>query len=119
VRGVLRARTVLAVTADQRPRLADVFCDLVSDITRALSVEGPASFVETFKNLPFYGPCPDHGLPCLVTAPPGTPCSAMDTVELDGEPIALLYLDVDEASATVTAITHVEVVDGRDLGVPA
>jgi hypothetical protein len=40
-------------------------------------------------------------------------------VELDGEPIALLYLNVDEASGTVTAINHVEVVDGRDLGPPA
>jgi hypothetical protein len=101
--------------------LADVFPELVSDIIRALSIEGPESdsFAEIFKGLRFYGPCPDHGLPCLVTAPLGTPCPAMTDVEVDGEPIAWFYLDVDEASGTVTSITHVEVLDGRDLGAPA
>jgi hypothetical protein len=43
----------------------------------------------------------------------------MDTVELDGEPIAFLHLNVDGASGTVTAITHVEVLDRRDLGASA
>ncbi|GAB3961140.1 hypothetical protein GCM10029978_012510 [Actinoallomurus acanthiterrae] len=46
------ARTVWVVIADRHPRLADVFPDLVSDIVQALSVEGPDSFVETFKDLP-------------------------------------------------------------------
>jgi hypothetical protein len=107
------------VTADRHPRLADVFPGVVSDIVRALSVDGPDSFVESFQNLLFHGLCPDHGLPCLMTAPSGTPCPAMDTVELDGESIAFLHLNVDEASRTVTAITHVEVIDGRDLGASA
>ncbi|WP_345456835.1 hypothetical protein [Actinoallomurus oryzae] len=102
--------------ADRHPRLADVFPDLVSDIAQALSVEGPDSFVETFKDLLFYGPCSDHGSPCLMTAPPGTPCPAITYVEVDDEPIAMLRLDVDDDSGVATAITHVEVLDGRDLG---
>ncbi|MCO5994624.1 hypothetical protein [Actinoallomurus rhizosphaericola] len=103
------------MTTDRHPRLADVFPDLVSDIAQALSAEGPDSFVELFKNSLFYGVCPPHGLPCLMTAPPGSPCPAITEVEVDGEPIAQLYLDVDEASGAVTSITHVLVHDGRDL----
>jgi len=94
--------------------LADVFPELVSDIVRAF---GGPPFTDTFQQLLFYGVCPSHGLPCLMTAPPGTPCPAITEVELDGETIALLYLDVD-ASQSVRTITHVEVLDGRDLGAP-
>ena len=105
------------VTVDRPPRLADVFPELADDILRALRLDGPKSafFAEAFKDLLFYGPCPDHGSPCLMTAPPGTPCPAMAAVEVDGEPIAWFYLDVDQVSGVVTAITHVEVLDGRDL----
>jgi hypothetical protein len=99
--------------------LADVSPGLVSDIVRALRVEGANFFAETFESLLFHGLCPSRGLPCLVTAPTGTPSPAMTDVEVDGEPIALLYLDVDDASGAVTAITHVGVVDRRDLGAPA
>lgn len=67
----------------------------------------------------FYGLCPGHGLRCLMTAPLGTPCPAITDVEVDGETLAWFCLDVDGASGTVTSITHVEVLDGRDLGAPA
>ncbi|WP_345433979.1 hypothetical protein [Actinoallomurus vinaceus] len=105
------------MTSDRRPRLADVFPGLVSDIVQALSVEGAAeSFTTTFKNLLFYGRCPSCGPRCLLTAPLGTPSPAMTVVEREGEPIALLSLDVDPAGKTIVTITHVEVVDGRHLG---
>jgi hypothetical protein len=51
---------------DGLPRLADVFPDLVSDIAQALSVEGPDSFVETFTDLLFHGPCPDPRWWCVL-----------------------------------------------------
>ncbi|MDN3352905.1 hypothetical protein [Actinomadura sp. DC4] len=107
------------MTTDRRPRLADVYPGLVADIVRALRLEGPksASFAETFQELLFYGPCPDHGPPCLVTAPPGTPCPAMTEVELDGETLAMFHLDVDDTAKM--SITHVEVLDGRELDPPA
>ncbi|MEV5750141.1 hypothetical protein AB0L00_20160 [Actinoallomurus sp. NPDC052308] len=90
---------------------------MVSDIVEALRIEGaPTSFIGTFENLPFYGRCPSCGSHCLLTAPLGTPWPAMTEVERDGEPIALLSLNVDPSNNRITAITHVEVVDGRDLG---
>ncbi|MFI0446829.1 hypothetical protein [Actinomadura sp. 6N118] len=97
------------------PRLVEVFPGLAADIVHLLRADGDGdSLADTVEDLPFHGRC-TCGATCanLLTAPVGSPCPYL--VELGhGDEVAIL-LSLD---ATATAITAIEVLDGRDL-VPA
>lgn len=101
------------MTAGQRPRLADVFPDLAADIVALLRAGNDGDpLADSVEDLPFHGVCMCSAT-CtnLLTAPPGSSGSRMVQLERDGEDVIWLSLD-----PSATAITDIEVLDGRDLG---
>jgi hypothetical protein len=95
--------------AGQYPRLAEVYPGLVTEIAAMLRTNyGEDALAEAVEELHFYGPC-DPG--CLMTAPPGSATPFVFTLEQDDEAVFLLNLD-----PTATTVTHIEVLDGRELG---
>jgi hypothetical protein len=101
------------MTGHQHPRMADVFPDLTADIVRLLRATDPDDpLAETIEDLPFHGPCTcSPTCTNLLTAPFGSSGSWMVQVERDGEDNIRLCLD-----PSATAVTDIEVLDGRDLG---
>ncbi|WP_371773571.1 hypothetical protein [Streptomyces sp. NBC_01438] len=93
------------------PRLADAFPGLATEIAELLRAEGEP-LAEVVADLPYYGPCTCTAT-CtnLLTAPPNSLGSSMIQLERDGMDIIWLSLDPSR-----TAITDIEVLDGRDLG---
>jgi hypothetical protein len=99
------------VTDTLRPRFADAFPALATEIAELLRAEGePLS--EVIADLPYHGPCTCTAT-CnnLLTAPPGSSGSSMIQLERDGMDIIWLSLDPSR-----TTVTDIEVLDGRDLG---
>lgn len=104
---------VRVMTAGQHPLLVDVFPDLVADIVVLLHAEDEDdSLADTVETLLFHGVCTCTAT-CtnLLTAPPGSSGSWMVQLERNGEDVIWLSLD-----PSATAITDIEVLDGRDLG---
>ncbi|GII52404.1 hypothetical protein Pth03_07930 [Planotetraspora thailandica] len=101
------------MTAGQHPHLVDVFPDLTADIIALLRVQNENDpLADAVEDLLFYGVCTCSAT-CtnLLTAPPGSSSSWMVELERDGESVIWLSLN-----PTATAITDIEVLDGRDLG---
>jgi hypothetical protein len=93
--------------------VADVFPSLVADIVFLLhdgDVRDPLA--ATIEDLLFYGCCTcSPTCANLLTAPFGSSGHVMLRLEWDDEDIIWLSLDHSE-----TAVTAIEVLDGRDLG---
>ncbi|MFF3440052.1 hypothetical protein [Streptosporangium sp. NPDC002721] len=101
------------VTTGRLPRLMDVFPGLVTDIVALLRAEDENDpLADTVEGLSFHGVCTCSATCAnLLTAPPGSSGSRMVQLERDGEDVIWLSLD-----PSATAITDIEVLDGRDLG---
>jgi hypothetical protein len=101
--------TVRGMQAGQHPRLAEVYPGLVTEIAAALRTnQRDDALAQAVEELHFYGWCDTN---CLMTAPPGSATPLVAELEHDGQPVFLLSLD-----PTAATVTHVEILDGRDLG---
>ncbi|GAB2550854.1 hypothetical protein [Nocardia heshunensis] len=101
------------MTADQFPRLAEVFPGLAFEIAELLAVDD-ARLARSIQALPFLGRCTcTPTCPVLLTAPLGSPSPGIIDLERDGDTIVLLHYDPAGRS-----VTGIEVVDGRDLSIP-
>ncbi|MET7300366.1 hypothetical protein [Embleya sp. NPDC005575] len=100
------------MTAVQYPRVVDVFPKLAAEIVELLLADGDDALADVVGDLRYFGPCTcSPTCTNLLTAPVGSSCSFMAQLERDGEVVIWLSLD-----PTTTTITHIEVLDGRDLG---
>ncbi|MFB4309365.1 hypothetical protein [Actinomadura sp. GTD37] len=89
----------------------DVFPELVADIVELLAADGEP-LADTIADLPFLGPCTcSPTCANLLTAPLGSSGSLMIQLQRNGEESIWLSLDT-----TATAVTGIEMLDGRDLG---
>ncbi|MBO4273026.1 hypothetical protein [Microbispora triticiradicis] len=101
------------MTTEPHPRLADVFPDLATEIITLLREQDENDpLADTVEDLLFYGVCTCKPT-CtnLLTALRGSSGCWVVQLEHDGEDVIWLSLD-----PTATAITDIEVLDGRDLG---
>ncbi|MFI0406382.1 hypothetical protein [Actinomadura sp. 3N508] len=98
------------MTAEPYPRLVEEFPELVAEIVQLLRAEGDP-LAGSVEDLPFCGRCTcTPACENLLTAPVGSGSPYMAELRRDGETIFWLSLDL-----TGTAITAIEVLDGRDL----
>lgn len=98
------------MTVEEPPRLAEVLPDLANEVAELLEPEN-ADLARTIPSLRFYGRC-DCKPTCtvLLTAPPGSPTPYVLTLERDGRSVATLDID-----PTGSAVTGIEIMDGREL----
>ena len=100
------------MTAGRCPRLVDVFPGLAADIVELLRADDGDSLADTVEDLPFLGRCTcTPTCSVLLTAPAGSPSPYV--AELGHGDEVAIWLNLDP---TATAITGIEVLDGRDLG---
>ncbi|MFE1925442.1 hypothetical protein ACFW91_23075 [Streptomyces asoensis] len=102
------------MTAEGLPLLADVFPELTADILRLLDPEETV-LIGQVPALRYHGVCTCSPT-ChnLLTAPQGSPALYLCELAEHGEPVVWLNLD-----PAATVIVDIEVLDGRDLGLPA
>jgi hypothetical protein len=100
------------MTTAQHQRLVDVFPELAAEIIALLRADGDTTLAGVVDGLLYHGPCTcSPTCANLLTAPVGSSGSSMAELERDGE--VVIWLSLDPAGTTITAI---EVLDGRDLG---
>ncbi|MFK0256287.1 hypothetical protein [Streptomyces sp. NPDC090445] len=88
-------------------RLADVCPDLVGEIVALLRDSHPVDpIVDSISSLPFHGIRRNY----VLTAPEGTPSPWVIALERGEETVFLLGVDPSQS-----AVTWVDVLDGRDL----
>jgi hypothetical protein len=98
------------MNAVQYPRLGDVFPELTAEIVLLLRAEADP-LAEVIDDLLYYGPCTcTPTCTSLLTAPLGSSGSRMAQLQR-GEDVIWLSLD-----PSMTGVTDIEVLDGRDLG---
>ncbi|MFB7338997.1 hypothetical protein [Streptomyces hydrogenans] len=91
-------------------RLADVFPDLVGEMVALLRDSRPADpIADSISSLPFHG----IGRNYVLTAPEGTPSPWVIALEQGEETVFLLGVDPSQS-----AVTWIDVLDGRDLPSP-
>ncbi|MFB8003579.1 hypothetical protein [Nocardia sp. NPDC056000] len=106
------------MTAEQFPRLAEVFPDLVIEIVDLLE-PADGNLVRTVRNLRFYGRCTcTPTCPMLLTAPLGSPNGGVLVLESDGESVMFLHIHPAGPSDPSHQVIGIEVLDGRDLVLP-
>lgn len=100
------------MTTVQYPRLVDVFPELAAEIVELLRADDDDALADVVGDLRYLGPCTcSPTCSNLLTAPAGSSGFSMAQLGRDGEDVIWLSLD-----PTMTTITDIEVLDGRDLG---
>lgn len=102
-----------AMTAAEYPTLVHAFPELVAEIVELLRAGGDDALAGVVGGLRYFGRCTCSPT-CLLTAPRSSPCSFVAELERDADVVMWLWLD-----ATATTVTHIEIIDGRTLGLAA